>query len=185
MQNSKLERITKFKAAYDKRSTDPKKNFGIHCVQVFMVLKGKKGAVHFTFSTGMYLPETLQRMYEEGSPRPTKMPSGKWWSVIEPMGYDVGYHSPKKIYEGQTVVWPTKTIYPKGEIDWKNPDTKKISQIKFKKIGSKPPKCEWIGRPCYCDGSAIRAETFMNVLLSKGSEEVWKMLEQEYHDTFK
>lgn len=190
MQKSKLERITQFKAAFDKRSTDPKKDYGIHPVQCWMLVKGPKGVVHFTFSTGMYLPETLQRVYSEGGWKPIKM-TNKWWAVGEPMGFDVGYHSPKKMYKGQEVVWPTRTVYPKGW-DWEKTKTlppeermKMMAKIKFKKIGKKAPNCMWLGnKPCYSDGSGMRAETFLRVLISKGSDEIWKMLETEYHERF-
>ena len=134
----KLERIVKFFPAYDKRHSDPKKNYGVGCVRVIMLLKGKKGAVSFTFGTGMYLP----RVYE-------------WWeskglrhgNKPDYMGYDVGYHSPTPKFEGQD-----------------------ISQ----------KKCDWIGAACYSDGSAIRADDYMKVLLEKGDEKIWNMLEKDY-----
>lgn len=170
-----MERITRMNAAYDKRSKDPKKDFGIHCVQVYMVLKGKLGAVHFTFSTGMFLPETYDRLASENALTPQKFSeSGDWFAVNKPMGYDVGYHSPKPGFEGQEVRWPTK-MRKTGP---------KPFDVKFDKIGKKPPVCEWIGVPCYTDGSALRAEEWMNVLLKEGSEKIWEMLEDEYKDRF-
>ena len=45
--------------------------------------------------------------------------------------------------------------------------------------------CEWLdGKPCYGDGSAMRAEEWMNIFLEKGDEEIWKMLEQDYKERF-
>lgn len=39
-----MERITKFYPAFDKRSSIPGKNYGIHGVELRMILKGNKGA---------------------------------------------------------------------------------------------------------------------------------------------
>jgi hypothetical protein len=41
------------------------------------------------------------------------------------------------------------------------------------------------GKPCYYDGSGLRAEIWLNeILLPLGSDGVWKALEQEYHERF-
>jgi hypothetical protein len=180
-----MERITKFFPAFDKRSTDPKKDYGIGTVRCHMVLKGERGAVHFVFSTGMFLPETMQEYAREGRLTPTKLSSDKFFLINEPMGYDVGYHSPKATYEGQEPVWPTKIRKIDPELDEKTATPmESISNIAFDKIGEEAPVCEWIGVPCYCDGSAMRAETYMNVLLSEGSDKIWEMLEEDYKSDF-
>lgn len=44
--------------------------------------------------------------------------------------------------------------------------------------------CEWIGGPCYSDGSALRSDDYMKVLLNQGSDRVWEMLEEEYKEQF-
>lgn len=178
---TKMERITHFKPAYHKVHEDPKKNFGVHNVEGLMVLKGELGAVHFSFGTGIYLPETLA-----------------WWearhldasSAIRPFGYDVGYHSPTPRYEGQQLRHPTKMVIKNPDL--KNPGinaTKEecesyFNNVEFMKQGEEPPVCEWIGVPCYCDGSALRAEIYFDALMRQGSDEVWKMLEQEYKSVF-
>lgn len=55
-----MERIVKITPAFDKRSHESSKNFGIHDCEMFMVLKGEHGAVGLTISTGWFLPETQQ-----------------------------------------------------------------------------------------------------------------------------
>jgi hypothetical protein len=80
---SDLERIVHMYPAWDRRDKDPAKNYGISSVRIRMVLKGPKGATQFVLSTGWTLPH---------------LPNG------EPMGMDVGYHSPKPMYDGQTVM---------------------------------------------------------------------------------
>ena len=86
-----MERIIEFSPAWDKRNTAPSKNFGIHCVWVRMVLKGAEGAVQFYFGTGMFLPETHKEWLSQFDNR----------GDVPYMGYDLGYHSPKPMYEGQ------------------------------------------------------------------------------------
>jgi hypothetical protein len=45
--------------------------------------------------------------------------------------------------------------------------------------------CEYLdGRPCYYDGSSLNAERPWKVLLEKGSDGVWKYLEDYYTSTF-
>ena len=139
----KLERITKFTPAFDKRDTVPEKNYGIGSVRVSMVLVGEKGAVHFSFGTGMFLPETHRQWLNK--------PEFAHHDPVNYMGYDVGYHSPKPLYSSST-----------------------ISQ----------QKCDWIKKPCYCDGSTMKAEIFMDVLVRKGSDKIWEMLEEDYKENF-
>lgn len=91
MKKEKLEKIIKFRPAYDKRHADPTKNYGIGGVKCYMVLKGKRGAVHFIFGTGMYLPETHRNWL-------SKFPEH---DPVRYMGYDVGYHSFEPQYKGQ------------------------------------------------------------------------------------
>jgi len=134
---SSFEKITYFRPAYDKRDTDPHKNYGIHCVDCFMVLKNEKGAVHFMFSTGMWLKQNRDL--------------SKDMNKLFPMGVDVGYHSPTPHFEGQNA----------------------------------HGKCQWLDdRECYCDGSALRAEEWIEVLLNEGSDPIWKMLEEEHNILF-
>ena len=148
MKTKQLEKIVTFTPAFDKRNSDPKKNYGIGSVRCNMVLKGKKGAVHFVFSTGIYLPETIREYKQDGRDlfhfsdgRPSYY-----------MGFDVGYHSPTK---------------------------------RFKEQGISQKECEWLdGKPCYCDGSGLRAEKFMDILIRKGSDAIWKELEKDYKELF-
>ncbi len=85
---SELEKITKVRLPFDMRSEDPSKNYGIHGLDVWFILKGPKGAVQFAVSLPVYLPHVeLER---------------RTWSY-EPriIGIDVGYHSPVPRYDDQ------------------------------------------------------------------------------------
>lgn len=53
--------------------------------------------------------------------------------------------------------------------------------------GQKPTKnCPYLdGKPCYYDGSGLRAKDVYEILLEKGSEGVWNELKEYYKETFK
>ncbi len=97
---TKFERIVEFAPAYDKRHGDSNKNYGIASVRIWFVLKKGKKAVQFMFGTKWFLPETVdeyKRIGNKGKTPPTDLTQGK---QID--GWDVGYHSPKPTYKGQT-----------------------------------------------------------------------------------
>lgn len=48
--------------------------------------------------------------------------------------------------------------------------------------------CEWLnGKPCYCDGSALRGrdDKVVENYLEKGDNWIWEYLEKIYNETFK
>ena len=46
-------------------------------------------------------------------------------------------------------------------------------------------ECQYLdGKPCYYDGSGLNAERIFEVLKQKGSEAVWKELEEYYKSIF-
>lgn len=95
----KLTRIVKFFPAWDKRNPDPKKNYGIHGVELLMLLKGKEGAVQFRLSTNWHLPSVQKEL-------DAKWESNPQWRHISchPLPTDLGYHSYIPRYEGQTPI---------------------------------------------------------------------------------
>lgn len=154
-----------FTPGYHKVHEEPRKNFGVHGMGVIMVLVGKKGAVHFAFNTGMMLDKTYDWWEENGlNKAPRKMH----------MGYDVGYHSPKPLHE-----WDEPTRQKKLKKTGKGP-----LDFKFENATKDVPVCEWIGVPCYCDGSAMRAAEWEQVVIGEGDEKIWSMLEKEYKSVF-
>jgi hypothetical protein len=83
-----MERIVEFNPAYDKRDSDPSKNYGIHGVNLRMILKGTKGAIQFVVYTNWHLPHVqaeLDRRHDH--------------ILCHPMPADLGYHSPTPRYE--------------------------------------------------------------------------------------
>jgi hypothetical protein len=88
----RFERIHKVTLPYDLRNEDPSKNYGIHGMDVWFVLKGPKGAVQFMFTVQAYLPH-VKAEFDAKDQR----------SVIGDMfiGCDLGYHALEPQYEGQ------------------------------------------------------------------------------------
>lgn len=88
-----FEKIVQFQPAYDRRDTDPAKNYGITDVRILFVLKGAKGATQFMMSTGWYLPPVAVELQDKGRA-----------SLMQPRGWDLGYHSPVPRYEDQLCI---------------------------------------------------------------------------------
>lgn len=44
--------------------------------------------------------------------------------------------------------------------------------------------CEYIGGPCYCDGSVLASEELVDVLVRNGSDGIWKALREDYEYRF-
>lgn len=87
----KLERRVDFWGAWDKRNSDPNKDYGIHSVTMRMAVVGPKGAVHFTVYTGWHLPE-IQKELQEKVARQQDVRGAIVLS--KPIPVDIGYHSP-------------------------------------------------------------------------------------------
>jgi len=139
-----FERTVIFLPAFDKRDSDPSKNYGIHGVGVRFVLKGPEGAVQFLLFTGWHLPHVQEELVG-------KCHTEHHFCSLKPMPADLGYHSPTPHYEGQEPI---------------------------------SDDCEFIGGPCYYDGSTLNAEPVFNRLLAEGDAGVWDELEAFYHSTF-
>ena len=78
-----LKQIIKFSSAFDKRHKDPSKDYGIHGVDLYMAVIGKKGAISFTLFTNWMLPEVQEehqgkRSFEKLIEKPS--PAGLWIS---------------------------------------------------------------------------------------------------------
>lgn len=87
--------------AWDKRSTNPKKDYGIHGVEMRWYVKGKKGVVQFVLFTSWYTPAVDEEMY--GSildPEPSKY-NHHSRVTCKPIPADLGYHGVEPRYEGQ------------------------------------------------------------------------------------
>lgn len=85
-----------FNPAWDKRSSDPKKDYGIHGVEMRWYLKGSKGIVQFVVFTNWMLPHVQEELDRK------RMDADFPHLMCRPMAADLGYHSYKPMYDGQT-----------------------------------------------------------------------------------
>jgi hypothetical protein len=173
-----FERIVEFNPAFDKRDSDPKKDHGIHGVEMRWILKGAKGAVQFLVFTNWQLPHITQEGVERMKhARDVAMELRCFWM---PMAADLGYHSKFPMYEGQE---------PMGSVDTKiaiDPAKEGFERFDMSRTptGTFTP-CPYLdGAPCYYDGSGLHAETVLRMLIEKGGEAVWQYMEQCYHSQF-
>jgi hypothetical protein len=91
---SEFERIIQIQPPFDKRHTNPNKNYGIHGMTLRFVLKGPKGATQFVYYTGQYLKHVSDELFFT--------PRARDYNPFKGMGADIGLHSYKPQYEGQT-----------------------------------------------------------------------------------
>ena len=82
--------------AYDKRNSDPSKDYGINGCEIRFLLKGKKGAVQFLIYTNWCLPHVTEEMLK----KPIRDEADIRCRFL-PMAADLGYHSPKPLYKDQ------------------------------------------------------------------------------------
>lgn len=178
MTEEKLERIVEFSPAFDKRDPDPKKNFGVHGVEMRWVLKGEKGAVQFLVYTNWQLPHVTQENVDRAKrARDIALELRCFW---KPMAADLGYHSKFPMYDGQEAMG---SVHMKTDIDESKEGIERF-QVSRTPTGSFTP-CPYLdGAPCYYDGSGLHAETVFALLVAKGGEAVWKYMEECYHSQF-
>jgi hypothetical protein len=94
-----MEKQIKFNPAYDKRHSDPSKNYGIHGVTLRFHLIGELGAVQFVLYTNWQLPHVTKEQSTKLNPI-----SGDLHWLCRPMPADLGYHSPKPMYDDHTTM---------------------------------------------------------------------------------
>jgi len=169
-----LERSIDWSPAWDRRSNDPSKDYGVHGVQMVWMVRGPMGAITFVVYTNWMLPHVyewqdtkrkidfmkgvsklklraeLEHGKLEGTPILEVFEDTCCSFLDRPMAADIGYHSLRSQYCGQE---------PQEE-------------------------CRYVFGPCYYDGSALRSQDVFQVLVEHGGEVLWRYLEWEYHERF-
>lgn len=95
--SDEFKQIVEFDPAFDRRSPNPRENYGIHGVELRMVLKSPDGAVQFVLYTNWMLPHVRKEMHERMLRGPDLI---GLQCAYDPMPADLGYHSPKPMFEG-------------------------------------------------------------------------------------
>lgn len=189
-----LERIVKLLPAWDKRNSDPSKNYGVHGVELRMVLKGPEGAVQFVLYTNWHLPHVTEGLLASGHSEEARERQRSL--TIETFGFGPG---PRVDFDGLVdrafKMYGTESTTRQSRFD--------VTQVRalFQPIPtdlgyhSRVPRyddhkvidqaCPYLdGRPCYYDGSGLNAYRIYNVLLEEGSYGVWRALEAYYKQVF-
>lgn len=94
IEDTAFTRIVTVSPAYDKRSTDKSKDYGIGSCRITFVLKGAKGAVQFMIGTNWYVPTAREHLLRFAHTQSDCL-------KMAPEGWDVGYHSLVPMYQGQ------------------------------------------------------------------------------------
>jgi hypothetical protein len=66
-EKEELYRYFRFSPPFDKRHTDPKKNYGIGAATLYFAVIGEKGAISCTFSTNIYTPAVSRELKQKNS----------------------------------------------------------------------------------------------------------------------
>ncbi len=155
----KLKRQITISSAYDKRSEDPKKNYGIGSCRIYFAVIGEDGAITVNFFTNWYLPSTIKEYAEEGI----------FINRLDGI---------KDKFKTQIDLLNTKETIYSGSWDYH-------SKKKKHKYLTKLTGCEFTGGDCYGEGSCLRADDYLKLLFEKGSEGVFEKLEEDYKEEFK
>ena len=177
-----IEKTIKFKPAYDKRNSDPKKNYGIHGVEMRWLLKGELGTIQFVVFTSWHLPNVRKELNKE-------IPGLKKVKLnIKYQEKDITKSVEIKGYEPNDNIWIEQaTNYPMYHLMF-SPMAADLGYHSPKPMykGHAPTKgkCQFLKGQCYYDGSGLQAEQVFELLIEKGDEAVWERLEEEYIKRF-
>lgn len=217
-----MERSIIIRPAFDRVS----EGYGIHGVDITLILKGELGAVQFMIFTNRMLHDTHDRLmkkylyegkfknltpeqlntiknyhgpFTEGKEIEELVEYEKFinkidptesleFFMVRPMAADLGYHSPKPMYDGHEAMGSIKYEGYKDVQVGKNKDGSPRmlkSPIAIKVPDAEIPGCEILdGKRCWYDGSGLAAKDVYEILINKGEEAVWKELEGYYKSTF-
>jgi hypothetical protein len=185
-----MERIVEMLPAWDKRDADSSKNYGIHGVELRMVLKGEEGAVQFVLYTNWHLPHVTDSLLQGLGENVQYLPGFKLkvrGNLTDEQVDSITNQTFKQLQNTARVNlhalrMDVKTRFSPmpADLGYHSPIPHYEGQIVVDE------HCKYLdGRPCYYDGSGLNALRVYNILLEKGSEGVWKELEEYYENTFK
>ena len=121
----KFEKITNVRLPLDRRHKDASKNYGIHGLDIWFILKGKKGAVQYAVTMPIYLPHIkIEHSFMQ-----------------EIRGFDVGYHALEPQYEGQKSM--ECDLYGKCYYDGSSFRSNEWTKEIFSTIGEAPENILW------------------------------------------
>jgi hypothetical protein len=155
-----MERKILFIPAFDKTDPDPKKDYGVGCLELRFLLIGEKGVVEFQLLTQWFQEHVMVRRLES-------LKKDIWMGkqdfllrhFLDPFPADVNYWSLNRISEDDT-------IFAEG-----------VSYV-------------FDGKPCYYGYKYVDSDDTRSVdnalrkLVEEGDEALWKYLEEYYLEVF-
>lgn len=148
-----------FLPAFDRTDPDPKKDYGVGCLELLFMVFGEKGAVQLQLLTQWYLPHVMKRRLEA-------LKHDIWMgkedflleNFIEPNPIDLCYFSVARNNEDET-------YFEKG----------------LSYLGN---ASYYYGYKYYDDEERVAKEVAFRKLVDEGDEALWKYLEDYYIEVF-
>lgn len=149
-----------FRPAFDRTDPNPKKNYGVGCLDIRFLVEGEKGMVEFQLLTNWYQEHVMKRRMD--SLRKDIL-SGKEDFLVrrftEPFPADICYFSPTRISEDDS--------------EW-------LDGVRYFRDGA----------PCYYgykysdENGFVAKDVAFRLLVDYGDEALWKYLEEYYVEVF-
>lgn len=149
-----------FQPAFDRTDPDPKKNYGVGCLELLFMVFGDKGAVQLQLLTQWYLPNVMNRRLESLK-RDIRMGKEDFLikSFLEPNPIDLCYFSPERRNEDETFFDTGVPYFMDGA------------------------PC-YYGYKYYDENNKVAKEVAFRKLVDEGDEALWKYLEDYYVEVF-
>lgn len=148
-----------FIPAFDRTDPDPKKDYGVGCLELLFMVMGEKGVVQLQLLTQWYLPHVMKRRLE-WLKRDVRMGKEDFLleHFIEPNPIDLCYFSLVRNNEDET-------FFEEG----------------LSYLGNIP---YYYGYKYYDDEQRVAKEVAFRKLVDEGDEALWKYLEDYYVEVF-
>lgn len=149
-----------FQPAFDRTDPDPKKNYGVGCLELLFMVFGDKGAVQLQLLTQWYLPHVMDRRLESLK-QDIRMGKEDFLlkDFIEPHPIDLCYFRPDRSNEDET-------FFDKG--------------VPYFMDGA---SCYYGYKYLDADERVAKDVAFRK-LVDEGDEALWKYLEDYYVEVF-
>lgn len=106
-----------FIPAFDRTDSDPKKNYGVGCLELRFLVIGDKGATEFQLITNWYLPHVMNRRYKAlREDFALRKPEFLIRNFNEPNPVDLCYYSKERLSEDDCFFEQVKVL--DGEPYW-------------------------------------------------------------------
>lgn len=182
-----MQRVIELSEPWDRRDPDPRKNYGIHGVDLRMILKGEKGCTQFILFTQRMTPNVMK---EKAKKLPVWLMAEK--HLAQFLEYSGPFPSTETVFDEIKKYQDLLRLYNlQGSVLWEpmaadlgyhSPVPLYESQLALRGKG----ECPYLGHQdvCYYDGSGLNAQELWERDEDGAPESIWKALEEYYRDQF-